>query len=62
MRKSRLLPRSVQDLLPKFSDYEDESDPGSEFESGSDIVEPVESVIGTAEDNISDDDGRYWSR
>ena len=73
MRNKRLLPRSVRDLLlypelyefedepdevlPEFSDYEDESDPGSEFESGSDIVEPVESVIGTAEDNISDDDG-----
>ena len=67
MRNKRLLPRSVQDLLlypelyefedepdevlPEFSDYEDESDPGSEFESGSDIEEPVES----SEDNISDD-------
>ena len=68
MRKHRLLPRSVKDLLlhpdlyefeeepdedlPEFSDFEDESDPGSEFESGSDIDEPVES----SEDNISDDD------
>ena len=68
MRKHRLLPRSVKDLLlhpdlyefeeepdedlPEFSDFEDESDPGSEFESGSDIEEPVES----SEDNISDDD------
>ena len=68
MRKHRLLPRSVKDLLlhpdlyefeeepdedlPEFSDFEDESDPGSEFESGSDIEEPVES----SEDDISDDD------
>ena len=39
------------EVLPEFSDFEDESDPGSGFESDSDIEEPVES----SEDDISDD-------
>ena len=74
MRKNRLLPRSVQDLLlhpelyefedepdevlPEFSDYEDESDPGSEFESGSDSgSDPgADPDVESSEDNISDDD------
>ena len=69
MRKNRLLPRSVQGLLlhpelyefedeldevlPEFSDYEDEdmSDSGSEFGSDSDIA----SVEDSSEDNIFDD-------
>ena len=74
MRRSRLLPRSVGDLLlypelyefedepdevlPEFSDYEDESDPGSEFESGSDSgSDPgANPDVESSEDNISDDD------
>ena len=70
MRKNRLLPRSVQDILlypelyefedepdedlPEFSDYEDMSDPDSEFESDSDIPDPAQE---SSEEDIISDDG-----